>query len=79
VKVIGVPNDFYGEEVGACLILKEGYTFDEQSMKEAIEKKLARFKVPSRYIIYDSFPTLGPGKIDVVTLRKDAITRISEG
>lgn len=48
-------------------------------MKEAIEKKLARYKVPSRYIIYDSFPMLGTGKIDTVTLRKNAIARISEG
>ena len=79
VKVIGVPSDFYGEEVGACLVLKEGCTFDEQAMKEAIEKKLARYKVPSRYIIYDSFPMLGTGKIDTVTLRKNAIARISEG
>ena len=45
-------------------------------MKEAIEKKLARYKVPSRYIIYDSFPTLGTGKIDTVALKKDALGRL---
>jgi fatty-acyl-CoA synthase len=76
VKVIGIPSDFYGEEVGACIILKEGYTFDEKAIKEALENKIARYKVPSQYIVYDSFPTLGTGKIDAVTLRKDAIARI---
>jgi fatty-acyl-CoA synthase len=79
VKVIGVPSDFYGEEVGACIILKEGHAFDEKAMKEALGKKLARYKIPSQYIVYDSFPTLGTGKIDAVTLKKDAIARIFKG
>jgi fatty-acyl-CoA synthase len=79
VKVIGVPSDFYGEEVGACIILKEGHAFDEKAMKEALGKKLARYKIPSQYIVYDSFPTLGTGKIDAVTLKKDAIDRILNG
>jgi len=77
VKVIGIPSDFYGEEVGACIVLKEGHTFDEHAMKEALGKKLAHYKIPSRYIIFDGFPMLGSGKIDAVALKKEAISRIA--
>ena len=77
VKVIGVPNSFYGEEVGACITLREGCSFDEEAAKTALGKKLAAHKVPSRYIVYDSFPMLGTGKIDTVALKKDALGRLS--
>ena len=33
VKVIGVPSDFFGEEVAACVTLKDGATFDEAAAK----------------------------------------------
>ena len=76
VKVIAIPSDFYGEEVGACIVLKEGQTFDEQAMKEALGKKLAHYKIPSHYIVFDSFPTLGSGKIDAGALKKEAVSRL---
>lgn len=76
VKVIAIPSDFYGEEVGACIVLKEGHTFDEQEMKEALGKKLAHYKIPSCYIVFDSFPMLGSGKIDAGALKKEAVSRL---
>lgn len=79
VKVIGVPSDFFGEEVGACIKLKKGNVFDEAEMKQFLSTKLAKFKIPKYYLIYDQFPLLGSGKIDAVSLKKDAIRRISEG
>ena len=76
VKVIGIPNSFFGEEVGACITVREGCSFDEEAAKTALRKKLAAHKVPSRYIVYDSFPMLGTGKIDTVALKKDALGRL---
>ncbi len=76
VKVIGVPSDFFGEEVGACILLKEGAKWDEEAVKEELSKKLARFKIPSYYVLYDAFPMLGTGKIDSVKLKEDAIAKI---
>lgn len=58
------------------IVLKEGQTFDEQAMKEALGKKLAHYKIPSRYIVFDSFPTLGSGKIDAGALKKEAVSRL---
>ena len=78
IKVIGVPSDFFGEEVGACIKLREGASFDEEAMKAELLKKLAKFKVPSHFVIYDEFPMLGSGKIDGVALKADALKKIRE-
>ncbi|MBE5906891.1 MAG: STAS domain-containing protein [Lachnospiraceae bacterium] len=76
VKVIGVPSEFFGEEVCACLKLKKGYTFSEEEIKEQLAGKLAKFKIPSHYVIYEEFPMLGTGKIDGVTLKKEVFEKI---
>ena len=78
VKVIGVPSDFFGEEVGACVKLKDGAVWDEDAVKAELAKSLAKFKIPSYFVIYDEFPMLGTGKIDGVTLKKDALSKIKE-
>jgi len=75
-KVIGVPSEFFGEEVCACLVCKEGAVFDEEQARAALSARLARYKVPSFFLLYDALPLLGSGKIDTVTLRQDAIIRI---
>ena len=77
VKVIGVPSDFFGEEVCACLKLKSGATFDEEIFRAELLKELAKFKVPSKFVIVDEFPMLGSGKIDAVTLKKQVLNQSS--
>ncbi|MCR5383992.1 MAG: acyl--CoA ligase [Saccharofermentans sp.] len=71
VIVAGVPDNFWGENVAAALILKEGYVFSEEKIKESLSSKLARFKIPRYFFIYDRFPALPNGKVDMVTLKKD--------
>lgn len=77
VKVLGVPSEYYGEEVAACIILTDKAKYDEDVFREALSKKLAKFRMPSYIEIYDSFPLLGTGKIDKVKLKEDLIMRIS--
>ena len=76
VKVIGVPSEFFGEEVAACIVMEYGAKFDKDEMRALLAKSLAKFKIPAYYILYDEFPTLGSGKIDTVTLKKDALNRL---
>ena len=49
VQVIGVPDKRYGEEVLACVILKEGQKATEEEMIEFVKNGLSRFKAP-RYV-----------------------------
>ena len=72
VQVIGVPDERYGEEIMACIILKEGETMTEEEMKKYIGDHMARHKVP-RYIDFvDSFPMNAAGKIQKYIMRENA-------
>ena len=76
VQVIGVPDEKYGEEIMACIILKENETMTEDEMKSYIAANMARHKVP-RYIDFvDSFPMNAAGKILKYKMREEAIERI---
>ncbi len=71
VQVIGVPDKRYGEEIMACVILKEGYSMTEDEMKDYIKSHMARHKVP-RYIEFvEDFPKNAAGKILKYKMRED--------
>ena len=76
VKVFGVPHDFFGEEVCACVKLKTGKTFDENNLRAELSARIAKYKIPARFFVYDKFPLLGSGKIDSVSLKTDALKKI---
>ena len=78
VKVLGAPHSFFGEEVVACLVLKHGFAYDEAVLRANVATLLAKFKQPSYYIVYDKFPLLPNGKVDVVNLKKDMLARLAE-
>lgn len=73
VQVIGVPSEKYGEEIMACIILKDGEEMTEQEVKDIIRANMARHKVPSFIRFMDSFPTTASGKIQKFRLREEAI------
>lgn len=76
VQVIGVPDEKYGEEAMACIILKEGETCTADEMLDFIKASLARHKVP-RYIEFvDSFPMNAAGKILKYKMREDAVEKL---
>ena len=76
VQVIGVPDKQYGEEIMACIILKEGETMTEDEMKKYISDHMARHKVP-RYIDFvESFPMNAAGKILKYKMREDAVKKL---
>ena len=76
VKVLGVPSEFYGEEVCACIVPDKETEFDVEAAGEKLKKMIAAFKVPSYFLFYDEFPVLATGKVDMVRLKKDAAKRI---
>ncbi len=73
VQVIGVPDKQYGEEVMACVILKEGVVISEEELKDYVRANMAKHKVP-RYIRFVSeFPMNAAGKILKYKMRESAI------
>ena len=75
VVVSGIPDDFWGERVAAAIILSEGSEFDPDALKKNLSSRLARFKIPEYFFVYESFPYLSNGKIDMVTLKNDLIQK----
>jgi fatty-acyl-CoA synthase len=76
VQVIGVPDKKYGEEIMACIILKEPGSMTVQEMTDYIKASMARHKVP-RYIKFvDCFPMNAAGKILKYKMREQAIEKL---
>ena len=73
VQVIGVPSKRYGEEIMACIILKEGCTMTEEEVKAFVGSSMARHKIPSFVAFVDSFPMNAEGKIQKFKLREWAV------
>ncbi len=76
VQVIGVPSKVYGEEIMACIILKEGCILTEEQVKDAVKANMARHKTPKYVGFLDSFPMTASGKIQKYKMRENAIAEL---
>ncbi|MCL2057157.1 MAG: AMP-binding protein [Oscillospiraceae bacterium] len=78
VQVIGIPDKAYGEEIMACIILKEGVTATEDELKDYARERIARHKVP-RYIRFvDSFIMNAAGKVMKYKMVEEAVAELRE-
>jgi fatty-acyl-CoA synthase len=76
VQVIGVPDEKYGEEVMAWVILKEGQQVSEEQIRDFCRGKIAHHKVP-RYVKFtDGFPMTVTGKIQKFKMRETAVEEL---
>ncbi len=75
VQVIGVPDEQLGEEIMACIILKDGETMTADEMRAYIREHMAKHKVPKYIDFVDSFPMNVAGKILKYKMREDAIEK----
>ncbi len=73
VQVIGVPDKQYGEEIMACVILREGEESTEAEMKEYVLTHMAKHKMPRYVAFVDGFPMNAAGKIQKYKMREWAV------
>ncbi len=73
MQVIGVPDKQYGEEIMACVILKEGETSTEEEIKTYVRDHMAKHKVPRYVTFVKEFPMNAAGKILKYKMREDAV------
>ena len=76
VQVIGVPDQAMGEEIMACIILKEGETMTVEEMKKFVLDHMAKHKVPKYIDFVDGFPMNDAGKIQKYKMREQAIEKL---
>jgi long-chain acyl-CoA synthetase len=61
--VVGIPDDEYGEEVGAAVALKEGAEATPDELREFVKSQVAAFKYPRLVWLVDELPKGPTGKI----------------
>jgi fatty-acyl-CoA synthase len=76
VQVIGVPDKQYGEEIMACVILKDGISMTADELKDFVRTHMAKHKTP-RYVDFVSeFPMNAAGKIMKYKMREQAVEKL---
>lgn len=74
VAVIGVPNDDFGEEVKAVVVLSDRVAAEDQEatldqLRAYCRENLAGYKVPRSIDVVDELPRTGTGKVQKRKLR----------
>jgi long-chain acyl-CoA synthetase len=69
--VVGMPDKVFGEEVLASLVLKEGYSLEEQEVRNFVGKYLADYKVPKYVQFLKELPRNPSGKVLKNHLKED--------
>jgi fatty-acyl-CoA synthase len=78
VQVVGIPDEVYGEEVMAWIILKEGQIATIEEIQEYCKGKISKHKIPRYMNFTDSYPMTASGKIQKFRLKEQAIKWIQE-
>jgi fatty-acyl-CoA synthase len=70
VEIAGIPDEKYGEIVGAFIKLRAGKTLTQEEVQEYCRGKISRHKIPRHVIFIDEFPKTASGKIQKYKLRE---------
>ena len=80
VQVVGVPDEKYGEELAAFIILASKLSEEDATMriKQYCEGKLARYKIPKYLFYVDNYPMTVTGKVKKYELREIAQSKFEK-
>ncbi len=79
VQVIGVPDERYGEELMAWVMLRPGSTLTDEGVREFCRGRIAHFKIPRYVKFVDSFPMTVTGKVQKFKMREAAVEELGLG
>jgi fatty-acyl-CoA synthase len=75
VSVVGVPDEKYGEELMAWIVMKpDTDPLTVEAVREFCSGRLAHYKVPRYVHIVDGFPMTVTGKVRKVEMRESAVS-----
>ncbi len=70
VQVVGLPDERYGEELCAWIVLKPGESANAEDIRMFCDGQIARYKIP-RYIRFvETFPMTVTGKVQKFLIRE---------
>ena len=76
VQCYGVPDDRYGEELCAAVILREGSSLTADELRRYCEGQIAHYKIPRHVRFVTSFPTTVTGKVQKFVLRAETTAEL---
>jgi fatty-acyl-CoA synthase len=76
VAVVGVPDERFGEEVAAFVVLRDGAACSEEDLRGFCREQIAHFKVPRYVVFVEEFPMTVTGKVQKYRLREAAVEEL---
>jgi long-chain acyl-CoA synthetase len=73
--VFGVPDETYGEEIMAAVVVKPGQSLTEDEIKRHISGYVTKFKTPAQVVFLETLPKNPSGKILKRALREQFAPR----
>ncbi|MGH6911375.1 MAG: AMP-binding protein, partial [Phenylobacterium sp.] len=76
VSVIGVPDQKFGEELCAWIILKPGESLTAEAVRDFCQGQIAHYKIPRHIRFVEAFPTTVTGKVQKFVMREAMIAEL---
>jgi fatty-acyl-CoA synthase len=76
VQVIGVPDERYGEELCAWVIVHDGATLTAEDAREYCKGKIAHYKIPRYVMFVEGWPMTVSGKVQKYKMREETIAKL---
>jgi fatty-acyl-CoA synthase len=73
VQIVGVPDKFFGEELLAVVVIKEGEQLTEEELYDYCKGQISHQKTPRYFQFVTMFPMTASGKVQKFVLRDNAI------
>lgn len=65
---VGIPDVHYGQEIVACIVLRDGASCDDESLRLFCIDRLGRFKTPKQFRFVPDLPRGPSGKVQRLKL-----------
>jgi fatty-acyl-CoA synthase len=79
VQVVGVPDERYGEELMAWVVLRDGASLTPDEVREFCRGRISHYKIPRYVKLVGGFPMTVTGKVQKFKLREQAIDELGLG
>ena len=71
VAVVGVPDQRFGEDIWAAVVVRHGQSVDEDELRVHTAGFVTKFKIPTRFVFREELPKNPTGKIQKRAIRDD--------
>ena len=79
VQVFGVPDDRYGEELCAWVVVRPGETLDAEAVRDFCRDEIAHYKIPKHVRFRDALPMTVTGKPQKFVMREAMLEELEKG